>query len=263
VKTKSIIGAAFFIIGAPEAARSQGEASALQSANWQLSARTYDSLNRRPEVWRNAAMAEALLHAVRNANATVASTFRESGGKKGVSDVYGEEFGENLSRMFDTCLKYCDRRALLGQMLVEAQPGSVLRAHTFELFGAVGVVTFSADQRIQIDSALAAGVQSDQDWPVRDAALRAIGVFVRTDPQLSQSRRKVLRDAVLGAVADRQAQVRATVVRRLADFGSPEDLALLQQIAKNDPERTLRNGQEFFPVRDLANSELRRLKLRR
>jgi hypothetical protein len=231
----------------------------LVSDNWTISARAFQRLSRTPGAWERAEVAAGLLRAYDRANRTVAETFRKSGGKLGVSDVYGEEFGEHLSQLFNTCRRVCERQALLDQMLGETVPGSILRRHTYELLGAYGVSTFSIEQRLLIDSAFTVGAR-DPEWPVRDAALRSIGTFVRTDPALTPARRAVLRQAVVRAAADPQLQVRMTAARRLADLGGPEELVLLRQMADSDQLQVMRQGRTVFPVRELATSELARIR---
>jgi hypothetical protein len=233
----------------------------LVSADWTVSARGFERLSRMPDVWQRSDVAAGLLQAYDRAQQTVAETFNRSGGKLGVSDVYGEEFGEHLNQLFTQCLKVCERQALLSQMLRETTSGSILRRHTFELLGVYGVATFSAVQRARIDSAFVVGAR-DPDWSVRDASLGGIGAFIRGDSAITPARRAFLRQAVVNAAADTQHQVRMTAVRRLADFGGPEDLALLRQMADSDPLQVMRRGRQVFPVRETAAAELRRLEKR-
>jgi hypothetical protein len=51
-----------------------------------------------------------------------------------------------------------------------------------------------------------------------------------------------------------------TAARRLADLGGPEELVLLRQMADSDQLQVMRQGRTVFPVRELATSELARIR---
>jgi hypothetical protein len=229
----------------------------LTSADWTVRMKAFDALNARSNAWSEPGMAGALEHLFERENRMIAATLRESGGTVGVSDKYGEGFTYYYSSLFNACLARCDRGDFLTVLLGDAVRGSPVREHTLEVLG-MNVMRFNAEQRGKIDEALAQAAGDSTNEFVRDAALRAIGEVVRRDAALGSSQRARLHQAVVGAAEDRRLMIRLTVVRRLADFGEPGDVALLQCMASQDTLQRVSAGRVTYPVRDEANRALAR-----
>ena len=62
-------------------------------------------------------MSAELLHLLETEDEVIAWTLRESHGQVGVSDKYGDGFGEYDAQVFDRCMKYCDKAGFVRHVL--------------------------------------------------------------------------------------------------------------------------------------------------
>jgi len=197
-------------------------------------------------------MASALLDLLNREDQVIISALRESSGRVGADDKYGEGFGEYYGGILDTCLRYCDKQGLLALLLRDASSGSEVQSSAVDLLGVVRGKGFNSQQRVLIDSALVAAAAEKRSFLVRQSALGALGEIVRTDQGLSAAGRSRIHGAFVKATLDDVFQVRAAAVRALAKFGDKADLPILRQLAASDTARSVRGSTVTYPVREEA-----------
>jgi len=228
----------------------------LESATWIERAKTFLPV---PEnQWATPDMRAALLALYARELRFIVATLVESKGKQGVSDKYGEEYGEYYTRVFGMCLSYCDRASLLDVMLNNARPGSEMRFGMLESLGRFAM-RFPVSQRVRIDSTLVHGM-ADTSASVQVAALTGLGMLLRADQDLGPERRGRIHRALQAATAAKHPDVRESAVGRLAFLADPADLPLLTRLAESDPARSTSRGVTTYPVREAAHRAITKIK---
>ncbi len=252
--------AIFLLVAKPLHSQSSGRTAIIQqlrSRDWAKRAEAFETLSADSSAFATPSMAAELLHLLETEDELIASTIRESHGRVGVSDKYGEEFGEYRSDVFDACLKRCDKSGLVRLLLQNARPGSETRGSSLELIAVVFDRGFSGEQRDQLAGALISGA-GDTSYFNRFFSLRAIDRVVPTT-LLSSRRRQEMRQAVIANVGGGPTDIRVWAVRLLGAFRDPQDRALLSGIAVNDTARSVNHGKVSYPVRDEALKALEKL----
>jgi uncharacterized protein (UPF0147 family) len=206
----------------------------------------------KPAAWSSPAMAAALLALLAREHDVVTTTLRESNGAIGVSDKYGEGFGEYESDVFEACLQYCEKQGLLSLMLRNTRSGTKDQADAVALLRVVRDRGFSVQQRTAIDSALIAAASEKRSFLVREAGVAALANAVKADRALPANRRAKIHSVVAAATMDSAPNVRLRAVNELGDIGTPADVPLLTRLAQQDTSRETKAGRIAYPVRDGA-----------
>jgi len=203
-------------------------------------------------------MSAELLHLLETEDELIASTIRESHGRIGVSNKYGEEFGEYHAQVFELCLKRCGKAGLVRVMVHNARQGSESRGTTLELIATVFDQGFSDEQRDQLSGALVSGATDTTSAFNRYFAMNGIGRMLQTT-LVSPQRREDMHRAVIANVTDPLTDNRSYAVQTLAKFRDARDRPLLTAIAGNDTARTVSRGKTVYPVRGAALAALEKL----
>jgi len=231
----------------------------LQSPSWVERSRAFADLQRQPRGLAAPEVRSVLLAVFELENRVVITTLRDSKGAAGVSEKYGEEFGEYYAQLFDACLQYCDKGSLLAVMLRNSQSGSPIQQHAVELLGIVRSRGFSIEQRGQIDSALLASATDTVSFLVRESALVALQNVIHADHGLAAAMRTRIHDAAVKSAADRYPNVRVAAVRTLGDIGNPADIVFLRSVAAHDTARGRSHGRSTYPVQDEARRAIAKI----
>jgi hypothetical protein len=226
-----------------------------QSQDWKQRASAFATLQGKQRVWNSPGMADVLMRLLEREDLFMASPLREASGAS------GEDYAEYRAAVIDACIRDCDKEALLALWLAEARRGSVLRHDVIDLLGIThNNHGFSVRQQARMDSTLLSAAADPGSSFIREGALAALGYTIRGDAQLTAERRARIHAAVVAAASDKYDNVRASAVRRLAEFADPKDRPLLTQLAKQDTAHSVNNrGQTTFPVREEAKRALAKL----
>jgi hypothetical protein len=247
----------------------------------------FEKLNRHPDTFAVAGMAELLLATVKKENALIYGTLSRSNGQEGVSDRYGEGYGEYASVLSEVCLRYCNLSnpdavrtlasgpfagaSVIGQTLAAKYPALVLpialenaRRGTFgrQIEGIDLLAetlrlehTLTAVQRRSLDSALVSSMGSESQI-VSSIAVNAVNGAFQAGAQIDDNRRAAYHRALIAATKSAYTDTRIGAVRGIAQFRDPQDRALLTELAARDSARTTKGGRIQFPVRDAASTAL-------
>lgn len=255
----------------------------LSSATPSTRAVAFETLAQTPAVFREQGMPSVLVGLVERERALVLSTLRESGGRVGIAEKYGEEYAEYFGDLLSACSSYCDMsdprtlRALadavsspsdLAQSLASTRGVAMLpfvleKARNAEfdgkrqavmLLSAIGRSShdLSESQGASIDSSLAASVQNRVNPGVDIEAIRGLHEILKANIQLSSQRRGFVHAAIVGAALQASLDVRREAIRALGDVGTADDLAMLQRIAATDAITAANRGVSTYPLRDEA-----------
>jgi len=259
----------------------------LRSADPSARALAFEKLNRHPDTFAVAGMAELLLATVKQENALIYGTLARSNGQEGVSDRYGEGYGEYASGLSVVCLRYCNLSnpdavrtlasgpfagsSVIGQTLAARYPALVLpialenaRRGTFgrqiegiHLLAEILRLehTLTAVQRRSVDSALVSSMSSESPI-VSSIAVNAVNRTFQAGAQIDENRRAAYHRALIGATKSVHTDTRIAAVRGIAEFRDLRDRALLTELAARDSARTTNGGRTQFPVRDAASTAL-------
>jgi hypothetical protein len=82
--------------------------------------------------------------------------------------------------------------------------------------------------------------------------------------ELSPEDRRLIREATIGGLRDPELAVREETVRVVGEFGSPDLIPILEEIARSDPySRPKNDGQgRRFDIRELASQAIRSIRMR-
>lgn len=231
-----------------------------------------------------------LLRLLGRENRLTYSTLEESHGAVGLSDKYGEGFGEYTAAVYEACIAYCDRhdptivavflhgplysRDSLAQYLAathgpEMLPAIVAIADTGKYGRQMQAVqmlatiarlsrTLSAGQRRVLDSALVAAASSESVI-VPASAMEGLTALIRDNGALSPGQRTTYHQAIVHATANKYSGIREAAIRALAETGSAADLPLLNRIAEADTARSVNRGRVRYPVREEAQRAILKL----
>jgi hypothetical protein len=232
----------------------------LRSADWGQRAKALEALRSKPALFAAPGMAATLLQSLGREMEVIRATLRESRGAVGVSEKYGEGFGEYYSELFEACLTYCENQGLLALMLRDARNGSEAQSSAVELLGVVrNHATFLPQHRRVIDSALVAAATFPESFMVRSAGLTALGNVLQANRSVAPEDKLRMRGAIVGATKDAYSSVRMAAVSALGDLRDPNDLPLLRQIAGGDTAQSVNQGKVNFPVRDQARRAIAKI----
>lgn len=234
-------------------------AQQLQSPDMETRSTAYAALRHRRGAWSEPGMADALLHLVEREDELIASTLRESHNTVGVSDKYGEGYGEYYSDLLDTCLANCDKDGLLTELLHNARNGAEGQWSALELLQVVNNGRFTLQQRLRIDSTFVAAATYKGSFLVRRRALSALGEALQESDLPAVAREEIHRAAV-AAAADEYPNVRTSALVLLATFGDQADIELLRRAAASDTATIVSGGRVTYPVRATAAAQLAKLK---
>ena len=245
---------AFSLAPACALAQTNGANAAAQlgSANWQVRAGAFATIDQTPSRWKDSTLARKLLQLVIREDEFQKQIIRASNDTLGYGDVLGEGYSEYTAQAVDECLRYCDKEGILDMMLADARRGPT-RGAAVELLGnAYSRFGFSVEQRVRMDDVMIDAASDPTSFLTRWSAVSALGPAILTGHDLPPLERQRIHRTVIGAVGDAWADVRISAIGRIAEFGDPADSALLSRIAEQDTARATSHGREVYPVRDAA-----------
>lgn len=233
-------------------------AQQLRSADWTKRAEAFEKLSADSNAFASSSMSAELLHLLETEDEVIATTLRESHGRVGVSDKYGEGFGEYDAQVFELCMKYCDKAGFVRHLLYGARRGSETRNSSLEVIAPVFNHGFSQEQRDQLSDALIAGASDSTSNFIRYSSLLAINGVLRTG-LVSAPRRDGMRRVAIANANDAYDLLREAAVSALGEIHDPRDRALLRDIAERDTSRTRIHGKMTYFVREAALKALDKL----
>lgn len=267
--------ASLILIGAFSSADAQNRSTAqlvadLDSDNPGTRATAFQSLRNTQGGLSSPGVPAALARLVEKENALVEATLRNSGGKLGIADVFGEDFAEYVGSVATECAERCTlddprvalalSRALSGTNPLAArvaarQGPALLTAFLEDAYNKggmdsgviqqdeslvwLGVIAVNSDvlsdrQTALIDSALVACIRRTCERGIDFEAVRSIGNIVDKRTGMAQTRRESLHAAVIVAIASSESTTRLAAVQALGNFRDARDLPLLERLRVND-----------------------------
>jgi hypothetical protein len=228
----------------------------LRSSEWAERAEAFEAIQKQPPGFQAPGMATELVELLKRENAFIQSAIREARGRYGVSDRYGEELGEYHAEVLGACLKYCDREGLLGVLLDEARPGSLMRPDAFGLLAQTLTSGFSEEQQDRMVAAIASGARDPLGVGNRLFSLGAIEDILERRVGVSSHALEEMHRATLSAIADPRLAMRLKAVETIGKFRDARDRALLTRIAATDTLETVSKGRTAYPVREAATKAI-------
>jgi hypothetical protein len=253
-------------------------------------ANAFYALRATPGALANLGRSGTLLRALERENRLIYSTLDESNGTMGVSDKYGEGFGEYTSAIWSACVTYCDKhdpslvrvfangplfpnhfmdqlatdhgREMLPIILKLAQPGKYDRQiGALKMLGSIGRLSrdLSPTDRTKLDTSLIAATESPS-MNVPGIAVQVIGDVISAGSPLTSAQRTAYHLAILRCASNQYAPIRQTAVRALVVNADPSDLPLLQKLASGDTARNVNHGMISYPVREEARRAIAKMR---
>lgn len=222
--------------------------------------KAFYAFDRVPGSWTQPGAAHALLALLEREDAVITAVIRESGGRLGAGDKYGEDYGEYDGQVSLRCAKYCDQEALLTHLLSNIRDVPELRRDALDFLGSTyDDPRLSLAQRARINSAFVAASRDSTSFLMRAEALRTIGIAMRSG-HTSTADRVQLHSAMAAAASDPNLDVRLGVVRLVSELHDPSDSSLLRRMSIADTAQRLTEGKVVYPVRDAARAALATLR---
>ena len=261
-----LLGLAVFALPIEAQGRSQAElVVALRSSDPGTRASAFQALQAKPGGLSAPGVSNALADLLEKENQLIESTIRDSHGRLGIVDVYGEDYGEYVSQLASECATRCElRNPRVVLMLAETFPGESPEAtHLAAMHGslllpifldkmsgqgidrrrnalvwlgeiAVGSNTLSSQQTAMLDSSLVGCVTRTCLQVLVEEALSSIEAIVTRRADLSASRRTLYHRTVVAAMSSTSEDIRFGAVGALAAFRDSSDLALLERLRQRD-----------------------------
>lgn len=249
----------FLVLASCSAAPSQQGAplalplSDLKAPDWLQRRAAYMKITVSEETLQRPDVKTALVDLLESENQLIRKTLVDSNGEIGVSGKYGEDYSEYYATLLGTVEKIVDwhdphQACILAQG--SYNPGSRFAAALAAKGGATVAPCLlrMAESNFMFDR--------HESIPVL-VQLSAVAndLSPSVQQQVSETVRRGLRDSNVG--------VRLVTVQAVREFGTPEMIPLLQEIARSDPySRRLDNGQQRFSVRDAAAQAIQSIQQR-
>jgi hypothetical protein len=231
MKTLQICAIAVLAVAAtgqqkPVANRSAGAPlTGLRSENWSERAEAFERLRSDPNVLSDPKVQESLLSLLDRENHLMESTLHDSQGQVGVSDKYGEGFGEYVDELGDAVESFGnwnDPRQVCIFVHEAYNPDSRFAAKI------ASHANVSAPCLIQMYG-------SDVGLIRAEASAVLVQALGKSKSQINLPTTQEVKQVVRKALRDPDDSVRSFTVRALGEFGEEDMIPALQQVADADP----------------------------
>lgn len=210
----------------PAANRSVGDLlTRLRSEDWSERAQAFEQLRSDPSALRDPKVQEVLLTVLDHENRLMESTLRDSQGHVGVSDRFGEGFGEYVDELGDTVDSFAnwnDARQVCIFVHEAYNPDSQFATKI------ASHANVSVPCLIQMYG-------SDVGLIRSEASAVLVQALAKSKSQVSTTTSQEVKQVVLRALQDPDDSVRSSTVRALGKFGGGDMIPALQQVAEADP----------------------------
>jgi len=197
----------------------------LNSNQWTARAKAFQQLSTDPKTLGKVQVQEALLDLLDRENQLIESTLRDSHGQVGVSDKYGEDYGEYVAQLgetIDSFANWSDSRQVCIFVHESYNPESRFAAK-IAAHASVAVPCL-----IQMYS-------SDVGLTRAEAAPVLVQAWAKAGKQLDPSLGVKVKQIIVAALHDQDEAVRSHTIGMLAKFGGQDMIPALKQVAETDP----------------------------
>jgi hypothetical protein len=197
----------------------------LKSDQWAERAKAYEQLSSEPKGLDNPKVKEALLDVLDRENRLIESTLRDSLGQVGVSDTYGEGFGEyvgDLGETVDSFANWSDSRQVCIFVHESYNPDSKFAAK------------IASHAKVAVPC-LIQMYGSDVGLIRAKASPVLVQVLAKAKDQLDPNTIDKAKQVIARALRDPEDSVRSSSVRALGKFGGEEMIPALKQVSESDP----------------------------
>ena len=224
----------------------------LESPDPSERAKAFEALVRLPAVLQTSAGIQAIVKLLQRETALIESTLRDSNGKVGVSEKYGEGYGEYYSKVL----------GLLATIGNKNDP---------EVLDILARAVYEADSGFAVELAKTKGIQilpaifdlcKKPLVGSRMQGIEMLGTIVHENKALSAAAKTQMKTAVSAALRDADGAVRQSATAVLGEIGDARDISDLEMVAKNDKGVLLESGERRYFLRDAAAKAIVKIRQR-
>lgn len=233
--------------------------AALKSPNWDDRYAAYEKIKENQEALKRSDVRDALVNLLDRENQYVHKTLEDSNGGEGVGESFGE-YQDDLALTLMEIINWKDAREVcilaesdedalseMSVMLVEKGGGTMIPCL---LKIAKGTAYDHQDSEFMLS------VDRTDSIP----KLVALGDIT---PHLTTDDRQRIQEATFSGLRDKDLAVRQETVRAVGEYGTPDLIPVLQEIARSDPySRPTNNGNRSYDVRNLATKAIQSIQER-
>jgi hypothetical protein len=226
--------------------------SDLKNLDWQQRWHAYDSIVAHEDNLKRQDVRDAMMGLFELENGVIRQTLAESKGERGISDKYGESYGEYYARLMTTVEETADWHDP-RQLCILADGGyEPMSAYARRLVTDGGAAVLPCLLKA-----------AHGDFYLRYQTVPTLVHLYSVAKNLSPAEREQIRQIIIGGVRDPIVLVRQPTVEAIGKFGDAEMIPILQDVARSDPQsRLLDNGQLRFDVRDAATKAIQSIQQR-
>jgi len=234
----------------------------LKSPDWERREVAYEKIRDNTQALQRSDVRNVLVDLLDLENQVIHRTLNDSNGGVGVSGKYGEGYSEYILQLVGTVGKVMDwhdphQVCVLSQTAYE--PGTVLADKIAVKGGAAAVPCLLK----MVEGRMYGRSDSPEVRLIdRDKSIPVLVQLSAVTKDLSPSAQKQIQQAITGGLQDSSTSVREDTVQAVGKFGTPDVIPTLEAIARSDPYSWLKDGKQFFEIRELATKAIKSIRER-
>jgi hypothetical protein len=223
----------------------------LRSDDWTERAQAFERLRSDPRALSDSKVQEGLLSVLDRENQLVESTLRDSQGHVGVSDKYGEGFGEYVGELGETVDSFANWNDPHQVCIFVHEPYNPESRFAAKIASHANV---SVPCLVQMYG-------SDVGLIRAEASAVLVQALGKSKNQIDLTATQKVKRVVLTALQDPDESVRSSTVRALGMFGEVDMIPALEQVAETDPSPEVQGHSIRKSATDAIASIQKRQKL--